>query len=364
MSAVVEKKALAAATAFLASVVPSRNTIPILANMRIEARDNVLMLQATDLDRQVSLSIPAKVETSFATTVPGRKLAAIVSLLDDGAEIRLKSDAGAVHIRSCRSNHKLPSLPIEDFPSIPTDKDWTTQFTVDAAALHKLFARSRIAHCTDEQRYYINGAYLVCYDGNLAAVATDGHRLVRQKMVAPDGAGTLAGVILPTLLVDLLLRELESGQVDVAVNDRLIRFEIGDVVLLSKLIDGTFPQYERVIPANNDKMLKLDAALLRKAVQRVSVVRDDKQRNVRFDLDQDRLTLTVDLQDGSVGNEEVPVDWQSEPLTIGFNSDYLKGFATIAAEDLHCSIVDPKAPMLIEMPDDPDFTGVLMPMRA
>ena len=352
-------------------VVERRNTIPILANVLIRAEGDQLSLKATDLDMDVVDTVPAAVDQAGAATVPAHMLYDIVRKLPDGAEIGLDSGSGqTMALKAGRAHFALQMLPDADFPDLNAG-DLPTSFTLPSEALKKLIERTQFAISTEETRYYLNGIYLHVLgeggDARLRAVATDGHRLAKAELAAPAGSAGMPGVIVPRKTVGEIQKLLEDPQTEVAValSDTKIRLTIGKVVLTSKLIDGTFPDYERVIPKANDKVLTLDKADFERAVDRVSTISSDRGRAVKLSLADDRMVLAVNNPDSGSATDELPVGYEAEPLEIGFNSKYLLDIAgQLTGEQAVFRLADPGSPTLIQDSGEADALYVLMPMRV
>ena len=274
MKLVIERGELLRALGHVASVVEQRTTIPILSNVLLKASGQVLQLKATDLEREVQDQAPADVSQSGAVTVPAHVLHDIVRKLADGAEVEIKRDAEKerLTLTSGHSRFSLQTLAPEDFPDLSAG-EFSHKFEIDAKDLKRLIDKTRFAISTEETRYYLNGIYFHTATGAagpvLRAVATDGHRLAQIDLEMPKGAEGMPGVIIPRKTVHELHRLIEDGgaEVRVGVSAAKVRFEIGPIVMTSKLIDGTFPDYGRVIPQNNDK--QLDA--LKKYCKKVTI---------------------------------------------------------------------------------------------
>jgi DNA polymerase-3 subunit beta len=371
MRATVERSHLLKSLGHVHRVVERRNTIPILSNVLIRADGGQLVMKATDLDLEVTESVPAEVGVAGATTVPAHILYDIVRKLPDGAEVSLDASDGAqLAVKSGRSRFTLQVLPEADFPDITTG-EFPTRFTLPAAALKTLIERTQFAISTEETRYYLNGIYLhamtVAGAPMLRAVATDGHRLAQAQFDAPEGAAHMTGVIVPRKTVGEILKLVEDPEAtaEVEVSDTKIRLTIGAVVLTSKLIDGTFPDYQRVIPQGNDKVLKVDRAEFREAVDRVSTIASERGRAVKLGLSDGRMVLTVNNPDSGSATEEIGVDYGADALEIGFNARYLMD----VADQLHPGLAefrfaDPGSPTLIQEDGNKDALYVLMPMRV
>jgi DNA polymerase-3 subunit beta len=352
-------------------VVERRNTIPILANALLRAEGDQLFIKATDLDMEILDRVPASVEQPGACTVPAHMLYDIVRKLPDGAEIGLDTSSGqTMALQAGRARFSLQMLPDADFPDLNAG-DLPISFTLPAETLRRLIDRTQFAISTEETRYYLNGIYFHVVGANgearLRAVATDGHRLAKAELPAPDGSAGMPGVIVPRKTVGEITKLLEDPETEVAIglSESKIRLTIGDLVLTSKLIDGTFPDYERVIPKANDKVLTLDRADFQRAVDRVSTISSDRGRAVKLSLSEDKMVLAVNNPDSGSATDELPVGYESEPLEIGFNSRYLLDIAgQLTTGEAEFRLADPGSPTLIQDKGDADALYVLMPMRV
>ena len=372
MKVTIERTALLKALGHVQSVVERRNTIPILSNVLLHARGAVLSLTATDLDIEISEEAPADVANEGATTVSALTLFEIVKRLPDGAQIRLdlSSDENRLQVSAGRSQFALAVLPDEDFPSLTTD-DLNVRFSAPKTDLQRLFQKARFAMSQEETRYYLNGVYLHSIsDGGaetLRAAATDGHRLARIDAPMPDGAGDMPGVIVPRKAIAEISRLLEDApdSIEIAVSTAKIRFGFGAGYLTSKLIDGSFPDYERVIPKSNANALQVETKEFAQAVDRVSTVSADRTRSVKLALDADRLRLTVNNPEAGSALEELSVDYGGDPLEIGFNARYLLDVAQqIDGNVVVFRLADPASPAVIVDEEDVRALYVLMPLRV
>lgn len=373
MQLIIERSALLRTLGHIHSVVERRNTIPILSNVLIEARDGRVFLTATDLDIAVVESVPATVMRAGSTTAAAHTLFDIVRKLPDGTDVELSykaEDGGRMTLAAGRSRFQLQCLPRDDFPVI-TEAGLPHQFKLHVDALKKLIDKTRFAISTEETRYYLNGIYVHAADSSgtmvLRGVATDGHRLARFEVPLPDGAAGMPGAIVPRKTVNELRKLLDEveGEVEVALSDTKIRFAFDDLVLTSKLIDGSFPDYSRVIPVGNDKVLEVDPKLFASGVDRVSTISTDKTRAVKLILDKDRITLSVTSPDSGSAVEELAAGYQSSPMEIGFNAKYLLDITQqIGSDMVQFILADALAPTLVKDQDDPATLYVLMPMRV
>jgi DNA polymerase-3 subunit beta len=375
MRATVERSHLLRSLSHVHRVVERRNTIPILSNVLLKADGGRLTLKATDLDLEVTESVAAEVGRGGGTTVPAHILHDIVRKLPDGAEISLDTGDGAqLALKSGRSRFTLQILPESDFPDLTTG-EFPTRFSLPAATLKKLIDRTQFAISTEETRYYLNGIYLhvvtVGKKPMLRAVATDGHRLAQAQVDAPAGSEKMTGVIVPRKAVGEIQKLVEGvdGDVGVEISDTKIRVTIpasgGDVVLTSKLIDGTFPDYARVIPQGNDKVLKVDRGEFADAVDRVSTISSERGRAVKLGLTDGKMTLSVNNPDSGSATEELGVDYGGDDIEIGFNSRYLLDVAAqLETGTAEFRFADPGSPTLILDDGAADALYVLMPMRV
>ncbi len=353
-------------------VVERRNTIPILSNVLMRASGNTLDLKATDLDLEITESLAAMVENAGATTVPAHLLYEIVRKLSDGSEVLLATnpDGGSMTVQSGRSKFSLQCLPESDFPDL-TAGSFTHTFKLKAADLKMLIDRTQFAISTEETRYYLNGIFFHTIEAGgdlkLRAVATDGHRLARADVQAPSGSEGMPGIIIPRKTVGELQKLVDDPEavVTVEVSDAKIRITIGTIVLTSKLIDGTFPDYQRVIPTGNDKEMRVDCDSFTRAVDRVSTISSERGRAVKLSLSDGQLLLTVNNPDSGSATEEVAVGYESEPMEIGFNAKYLLDItAQLSGEDAIFMLADAGSPTLVRDTAGDDALYVLMPMRV
>jgi len=374
MKVTIERSAFLKALNHVQSVVERRNTIPILSNVMIEAAKGRLKLTATDLDMEIVETLAADVIRNGAATAPAHMLYDIVRKLPDGAQVQaelLTSEGGRLAISAGSVRFELACLPKEDFPQM-TAGALPFRFRLQANELKRLIDKTRFAISTEETRFYLNGIYVHAHKegggkGEMRAVATDGHRLARFQIELPDGAADMPGAIVPRKTIGELRRLLDDmdGAIEVSLSDTKIQFTTDGVELTSKLIDGTFPDYQRVIPSANDKVLALDSREFSQAVDRVSTISADKTRAVKLSLAQDRLTLSVINPDSGTATEELGASYTANPLDIGFNARYLLDITgQIEGKEIRFLLSDAGSPTLIEDTEDSGTLYVLMPMRV
>jgi DNA polymerase-3 subunit beta len=379
MKATIERATLLRCLSHVQSVVERRNTIPILSNVLLDASDGgSLKVMATDLDLQVVENMAAaSVEQAGAITVSAHLLFDIARKLQEGSQVSLETADNRMTVKAGRSRFSLPTLPRDDFPVI-VEGDLPTSFELPAKTLAELIDRTRFAISTEETRYYLNGIFLHVSDDAadsggpvLKAAATDGHRLARFTIPRPEGAEGMPDVIVPRKAVAELRKLLEEaldGNVQVDLSASKIRFTLGGeggVVLTSKLIDGTFPDYSRVIPTGNDKLLRVDPKSFYEGVDRVATIATEKTRAVKMGLENDKVTLSVTSPDNGTAAEEVPADYRADGMEIGFNANYLKDILhQIDGDTVELHLADPGAPTLIRQDEKSPALYVLMPMRV
>jgi DNA polymerase III subunit beta len=380
MKLTIERAALLKALGHVQSVVERRNTIPILSNVLLradgEAGSGALALSATDMDLEIIERVAAQIERSGRTTAPAHTLYDIVRKLPEGAQIEIEVSDGrsSMVLRCGRSTFTLACLPPEDYP-IMASGELGHCFTVTAAKLRTLIDRTRFAISTEEARYYLNGVYLHATQNDegpvIRVVATDGHRLARVEMVLPEGAAGMPGIIIPrkTVLELRKLIEESEDEIELALSETKLRLTVGEATLISKLIDGTFPDYDRVIPTANDKILEVKCKDFAEAVDRVSTISTEKSRAVKLAItpgsDGGSLAVSATSPENGTAVEELEVRYLNEPLEIGFNSRYLLDIAAqIEGEDAQFVMADSASPTIVRDRADLSALYVLMPMRV
>ncbi|MEE2955442.1 MAG: DNA polymerase III subunit beta [Pseudomonadota bacterium] len=373
MKFTIDRGALLKALTHVHNIVERRNTIPILANVLMYAEDGVVELTATDMDISVVEKVSANVLQQGSITVSAHTLFDIVRKLEEGAQIELGggSEEGQISLRSGRSTLKLATLASEDFP-VMTDDDMPHKFILEAEALRTLIDRTRFAISTEETRYYLNGIYLHATKGDdakdfLRSVATDGHRLALMDVALPPGANDIPGVIIPRKTVNEMRKLIDETEntVSILMSETKIRFEIDGIILTSKLIDGTFPDYVRVIPTENEKFLDVSCKSFARAVDLVSTISTEKSRSIKLSLSEGSLVLSATSPDSGSAREELEVKYGNESLEIGFNSRYLIDITQqIHGETARFALSDSASPTVVKDVTDESALYVLMPMRV
>ncbi len=372
MKLVVERAHLLKGLGHVQSVVEKRGTIAVLSNVKIDATKDGVSLTATDMDIAMVEKIPATVSKPGSTTVPAHTFYDIARKLPEGAQIELTTsgDGSKVTIKSGQSRFSLACLPVDEFP-VMAEGDLPHSFTLKTADCKSLIEKPSFAVSTEETRYYLNGIYLhVASAGKtkvLRAVATDGHRLARLEVALPAGADGMPGVIVPRKAIYELRKLIEAseGDISVSLSDTKIRFTCGTAVLVSKLIDGNFPDYERVIPAGNDKLMEVDCETFTQSVDRVSVISSEKSRAIKFHLESGKLTLTASSTEHGTASEELDVTYSAGGLEIGFNSRYLLDMmAQIEGDTAQFLMGDGASPAIVRDTADVGALYVIMPMRV
>jgi DNA polymerase-3 subunit beta len=367
MKLTIDRMSLLRPLGHVQSVVERRNTIPILANVVLRAEEGELLLTATDMDMDIATEVGCSVMTSGTTTMSAHLLYDIARKLPDGAEVEIAVNDGHAMVSAGRSSFRLPTLPVEDFPAISSN-ELPVNFSLTAADMRDLIDATRFAISTEETRYYLNGIYIhKAESGELCAVATDGHRLAMTRQALPSGAAQMPSIILPRKAVSELRKLLDDfdGDVLVGLSETRAEFRFGVVRLTSKLIDGTFPDYTRVIPVGNDRIMQVDVSAFSAAVDRVSTIASEKSRSVKMVLKSGVLTLSASNTDASSATEELEVSYDGPEMEIGFNARYLLDIAgQVNSDMIEFALADQGSPSLVSAPGDEASLFVLMPMRV
>lgn len=377
MKFTIEHSVLSNALAHVQTIVEKRTTNPLLSNVKITANENGLTLDATDNDMELSEQIPATVTEDGVITVPAHKLYDIIRKLPQGSEVQceLNPENQKMNVKAGRSRFMLGTMPGDEFPSI-SDGDMTHSFVIKSSTMLDLLNRTSFAVSMEETRYYLNGIYLHCLAKTneageevqlLCAVATDGHRLACSETIMPDGGVGMPGVIIPRKAIGELTKLLAAcdEDIEISLSTYKIRFKFKKLVLTSLLIDGTFPEYERVIPLSNDKKANINAQTLSSVVDRVSCM-SEKSHSIRLSFVKDLLTLSAsNMEDGGSAQDEMEIVYDGEPVDIGFNFTYLDAILKqIKSNELVIEFADSTSPALLKDVKDEHSLFVLMPLRV
>jgi DNA polymerase III subunit beta len=366
MELVVGKNALLRELQLFQGIVERKNTIPILANVLMEAKGNEVRMLATDLEVALRSRCDASVAKGGALTLPAKKLYEIVKALPE-TDVRIEEDKNGVKVAADRFDSRMQTLPREDFPTLP-EASGTARATLPSAALRQMIAKTQFAITGEDTRYFLNGAKFVLKPESLTLVATDGHRLALVEVKHSVGVEQEIGVILPkkTLLeLGKLLAE-SDGDVVFESGENHLFFKLGDRMLISRMIDGQFPAYERVIPKGNDKSIEFDRERLTSAVRRVALLSNERSRAVKFEIDKGRVEVTSSSSEFGEAREQLPVDYAGGAMTISFNAQYVLDFLNVAETDLVSLSLKDEVSQAVMQPiagEGYDYTYVIMPMR-
>ncbi|MFI3242457.1 MAG: DNA polymerase III subunit beta [Alphaproteobacteria bacterium] len=372
MKIVIERANLLKTLSHVQSIVERRNTIPVLSNVKIEALGDGISFKATDMDTEITEITDAKTIEKGAVTAPAHMLYDIVRKLSDGSQIELTypDEKNGLSISTGRSKFSLATIPAEDFPVIASDQ-LPIKFVMEKESLKALIDKTKFAVSTEETRYYLNGIYFHAKkDGEtkiLRAVATDGHRLACVEAELPQGAEDLKGVIIPRKTVNeirKLLDDTDAGNINISLSDNKIEFVLNDITLTSKLIDGTYPDYERVIPTANNKILTMSVKELSSGVDRVSVVAE-RTRAIKMTTAENKVTVLTSSPDLGFASEELSAQYSAESIEVGYNFRYLLDILNeIKGETIKITFSDGSSPSILSDPEDTSSLYVLMPMRV
>jgi DNA polymerase-3 subunit beta len=364
MKLTAEREQLLAPLQAVIGVVERRQTMPVLANVLLGVRQGQLAITATDLEVELVAATEVAVQESGDITVPGRKLLDILRALPEKVSVALSLQGEKVVIKAGRSRFSLATLPASEFPVID---DINAQQTVQIPRkeLLRLLEKTHFSMAQQDVRYYLNGMLLEVEAQSLRAVATDGHRLALCETALPTKAKTSQQVIVPRKGVLELQRVLtQDGSADLAIGTNHVRAQIGDVRFTSKLIDGRFPEYSRVIPAAAPHSIRADRDLLRQALQRTAILSNEKYRGIRITAKKNLLTVQAHNPEQEEAEEEIEVEYGGGDLEVGFNVNYLlDALAAIDGQDVELGLTDSNSSCLIRSPGDANARYVVMPMR-
>lgn len=366
MKLTIERNALINVLKHTTGVVEKRNTIAVLSNILIDAASNeTVMFVATDMEIEVSEFVDLEnrsVKETGSVTLPAQTLFDIVRKMN-GDEVTIQTeDNGQVSISSGRSKFKLSTLPVADFPQMPVNEA-DCSFVINATDFAGLLNRVRFAMSVEDTRYYLNGVYLHSSGDTMKCIATDSHRLAIAEMAKPEGMDLETGVIVPRKTINEVMKILDetSGDICVSISSSKISFAIGSIVIQSKLIDGTYPDYMRVVPQGNDKLLTVDVDSFVSAVDRVATVSNEKTRAIKLELLPNELSL-LSSANGSNAKDIIEATFDGEPMDIGFNARYLLDvLASLKNKDVKIAIGSPESPAVFE---EENALYVLMLMRV
>ncbi len=364
---VINQTQLLKALAHTQGIVERRQTIPVLFNVLIEAQESNILLRATDNEIEISEKVPAEIEEAGAITIPARKLYDIIRRLPDGSQLKLSANEenGQVTLSCGRSRFALASLPAEGFPTMAKEEA-PYCFHLTPAELSGMIVKTGFAVSVEETRYNLNGIYLHQKDNALVAVATDGHRLACTRQNLPEGAEKMPGVIIPRKTINELTKLLSENPADVGISlsANQIRFQMGDIELSSRLIDGTYPEYEKVIPTGNTHQMIAETKALSNVIERVSVV-SEKSHGIKLAIQPNLLQISANATDEGSAEDELDIVYEGNEIDIGFNFRYLLDIlAQIKGEKVQLCFEDSVSPIIIRDTNDERTLYVLMPMRV
>lgn len=346
-------------------VVERRQTLPVLGNLLMVASDNGLMITATDLEVEIQSRVDVAIDEPGEITLPARKLVDICKALPENASIQFNIKDQKAQIRSGKSRFTLATLPAADFPLVENIKG-DCSFAIAQNKLKELIERTQFSMAQQDVRYYLNGLMLEIAKGRLRAVATDGHRLALCDMPVNIDTKEVRQVIVPRKGIQELMRLLESGdkpvQVDVGINH--IGVSNADIRFTSKLVDGRFPDYDRVVPKGGDKLVLADRELLRQALSRTSILSNEKYRGIRLNLEKNLIKIQAHNPEQEEADEEFEVDYKGGGLEIGFNVTYLLDvLSSVRSDNIEITLSDSNSSCLMREPGTEQYRYVVMPMR-
>lgn len=369
MNFIVSKQSLQRELSFVQGVVEKKNTIPVLSNILIESLgENAIRITGTDLDVTIRCDTEAEIKTAGAICVQARKLFEIVRLLPDAPIMFTKEDNDWVTVKCDRAKYKLVGVAKDAFPEVPSTKSAPTK--ISAAVLKTLIDRTIFAITQEESRYTLSGAKFILDEAGAKMVTTDGHRLayVERKRTAEDGVSDSIDTLIPrkTLAELTKLTADHDGEISLGMDENNIYFEVGSRLLISRMLYGQFPNYEMVMPKNNDKAVQFDSALLNLAIKRVALMADDRSHAIRFHLEPNQLVITSQNAEEGEAAETVPSDYNGESTDIGFNAQYLQDFLNVIGEgNVAFEFKDGNSQAQLRPAEggEYDYKYVVMPMR-
>ena len=368
MKFTVEKNILLRSLSHVQSIVEKRNTLQILSNILIEAKENSLILSATDMDISITDKINCNILEEGSTTVSAHTLYDIIRKLHDTSEIEIFSNDGKLmSLRSGQSKFSLGCLPKDEFPIIEIN-NLENELKINSQKFLKLIDKTRFAVSNEETRYFLNGVYFhKKKDKKLTLVATDGHRLAKFDFNFDEDSNEMPGVIIPKKTINELYKLLTDyeGEIKINLDSNKIVFFIGELILISKLIDGSFPDYKRVIPADNKSILKVNRLNFSLAVDRVSTITNEKSPIIKFKLLKDMINMSSANNESGMATEDLAVNYSGDEIEIGFNSKYiLEMINNLEDEQISLCFKDSSSPVTAIEESNSDLIYVLMPMRV
>ena len=366
MELVVRKNELLRELQLFQGIVERKNTIPILANVLLEAKGDEVRMLATDLEVALRSRCQASVTKGGSLTLPAKKLYEIIRALPE-TDVRIEEDKNGVKVAADRFDSRMQTLPREDFPSLP-DVSGKARATLPRAALKEMVSKTQFAITGEDTRYFLNGAKFVLKPGSLTLVATDGHRLALVEVKHDVGVTQDVGVILPKKTLLELGKLLLEGEGDILfeAGENHLFFEVGGRVLISRMIDGQFPAYERVIPKGNDKLIEFDRERLTNAVRRVALLSNERSRAVKVEIAKGKVEVTSSSSEFGEAREQLAVEYDAAPLVISFNAQYVLDFLNVVETDVVSLSLKDEVSQAVMKPvgaEGYDYTYVIMPMR-
>jgi DNA polymerase-3 subunit beta len=366
MELVVRKNELLRELQLFQGIVERKNTIPILANVLLEANGDEVRMLATDLEVALRSKCQAAVAKGGSLTLPAKKLYEIVKALPE-TDVRIEEDKNGVKVAADHFDSRMQTLPREDFPTLP-DVSGKARATLPRAAVREMVAKTQFAITGEDTRFFLNGAKFVLKPQSLTLAATDGHRLALVEVTHATGVESETGVILPKKTLLELGKLLAEGEGDIQFEsgENHLFFEVAGRVLISRMIDGQFPAYERVIPKGNDKVIEFDRDRLTSAVKRVALLSNERSRAVKFEISKGKVAVTSSSSEFGEAREDLAVDYTGNPLTISFNAQYVVDFLNVVETDSVSLSLKDEVSQAVMKPigaDGYDYTYVIMPMR-
>jgi DNA polymerase-3 subunit beta len=348
-------------------IVERKNTIPILANVLMDASGEHVRLLATDLEVALRSSCAATVKKPGSITVPAKKLYEIIRSLPD-TDVRIAEEKSGVKVAADRFDSRMQTLPRDDFPTLPEGGS-TAAVTLSSTALREMIAKTQFAITGEDTRYFLNGAQFVLRPDSMSLVATDGHRLALVTVKREGGGGDESKAILPKKTLGELARLLGEGDgtIDYERGENHMFFTVDGRLLISRMIDGQFPAYERVIPKGNDKHLEFERDRLTNAVKRVALLSNERSRAVKFLIDKGKVDVTSSSPELGEAHETLPVDYSGPAMQICFNAQYVLDFLSAVATDVVALELKDEVSQAVMTPvgaEGYDYTYVIMPMRV